>query len=183
MTEKLQIDIVDMVKGREGCYTSREERIAAWCKVFTAKTLKELIEAIGGTEMEKDSQEKLVEEVEKYSRDEEVIGLYMKLSKEELERNTYIEEAKEDARKEGLEEGLKEGLEKGLEQGIEQGIEQGLKKGREEARMMIEEAKEESRKARNNEAKEIARKFKESGIDINLISKNTGLSVDIIEKL
>ena len=58
--------------------------------------------------MEKEAQDKLVDTLDTYSQDEEVIALYSKYSKEELERNTLINEAKRN--------GLKEGLEKGINQ-------------------------------------------------------------------
>ena len=53
--------------------------------------------------------------------------------------------------------------------GIEQGIEQGRSEG---------EAIGEAKKQR-----EIAKNFKESGIPIEVIAENTGLSCDEIEKL
>ena len=56
---------------------------------------------------------------------------------------------------------LKKAKEEGITEGIEQGIEQGEK----------------------NKAISIARNFKKSGIDIKIISENTGLSIEEIEKL
>ena len=64
-------------------------------------------------------------------------------------------------RDEAIEEGLREGLQKGIAQGIEQGIEQG----------------------RQKEALEIARNFKNLGVDISDISKGTRLSIKEIETL
>ena len=55
------------------------------------------------------------------------------------------------------------------EDGIEEGLEKGLEKGREEGR---EEAKLED-----------ARKFKELGVGVDIISQATGLSVETIESL
>ena len=55
------------------------------------------------------------------------------------------------------------------EEGIEEGLEKGLEKGREEGR---EEAKLED-----------ARKFKELGVGVDIISQATGLSVETIESL
>uniref|UniRef100_UPI003F4B847F Rpn family recombination-promoting nuclease/putative transposase n=1 Tax=Brachyspira catarrhinii TaxID=2528966 RepID=UPI003F4B847F len=56
---------------------------------------------------------------------------------------------------------LKKAKEEGITEGIEQGIEQGEK----------------------NKAISIARNFKKSGIDIKIISENTGLSIEEIKKL
>ena len=57
--------------------------------------------------------------------------------------------------------------------GLELGREQGLKQGREQGR-----AEGEAQKQR-----EIAKNFKDSGIPLDLIAKNTGLSVEEIENL
>ncbi len=59
------------------------------------------------------------------------------------------------------EEGIKEGMERGIEQGMEKGIEHGKK----EQQIII------------------AKKLKKSGIDIKIISENTDLSIEEIEKL
>lgn len=55
------------------------------------------------------------EEGKKLSQEDEMVYLYTKLSREEMERNTYIEEAKEM----GLQMGINQGIEKGIAQGIE----------------------------------------------------------------
>ena len=75
----------------------------------------------------------------------------------------------EKARNEGIEKGIEQGIEKGIEQGIEQGIEKGIEQG-------IEKGIEQSKI-------KIAKNLKKSGIDINIISENTGLSIEEIEKL
>ena len=63
------------------------------------------------------------------------------------------------------EEGIQEGLERGIEKGIQEGIEKGIQKGRREEQIAI------------------ARSLKNAGIDIKIISENTGLSVEEINKL
>ena len=50
--------------------------------------------------MEKESKEKLIEEVERYSEDEEIYDMYKYHSKQELIQNSLIDEA----RLEGIEE-------------------------------------------------------------------------------
>lgn len=60
---------------------------------------------------------------------------------------------------------LNKGLRQGLEQGLEQGREQGLEQGRAEERV------------------ELARKFKNSGISVDIIAMNTGLSEEEISAL
>ncbi len=51
--------------------------------------------------MSKESNEKLVDEIDKYSKDEEIVGLFMELPKKVLEQNTYIEEARLNGIKQG----------------------------------------------------------------------------------
>ena len=63
------------------------------------------------------------------------------------------------------EEATKQGIEQGIKQGIEQGIEQGIKQGF---------------SSRNIE---IAKNMIDSKIDLNIISKCTGLSKEEIENL
>lgn len=108
LSKKFQIDVIDMVLGSKLWYTSKDEKLTRWCKVFTATTEKELKEAIGDDLMSKESNEKLIEEIDKYSKDEEIIGLFMKLPKRELEQNTFIEEARIKGFSEGIEQKNKE---------------------------------------------------------------------------
>ena len=63
------------------------------------------------------------------------------------------------------EEGIQEGLERGIEKGIQEGIEKGIQEGRREEQIAI------------------ARSFKNAGIDIKIISDNTGLSIEEVSKL
>ena len=63
------------------------------------------------------------------------------------------------------EEGIQEGLERGIEKGIQEGIEKGIQEGRREEQIAI------------------ARSLKNAGIDIKIISDNTGLSIEEVSKL
>ncbi len=65
--------------------------------------------------MEEKAKEALVEEVDKYSSDDEVVALYSAYSKEELERNTVLNEERKEAREEGFNEGFNDGSEKKLQ--------------------------------------------------------------------
>ena len=73
---------------------------------------------------------------------------------------------------EGIKQGLEQGIEQGLEQGIEQGLEQGLEQG-------IEQGLKEGEKNKQLEIAKNLLKF----LDIETISKNTGLSIQEIKKL
>ena len=60
--------------------------------------------------MRDESKEKLIENVERYSSDEDVFTLYTELSKSELEKNTMIAEANDEGFKNGLVVGEKRGV-------------------------------------------------------------------------
>ncbi len=82
------------------------------------------------------------------------------------------EEGLEEGRREGIQEGIERGLEEGRREGIQEGIERGLEEGRREG---IQEGI-------RKEQITIARSLKKAGIDIKIISENTGLSVeDVLE--
>ena len=114
-TKKLQIDMVDMVKGREMCYTDSENKLARWCKVFTSTSEEDLKEALGDDLMEREPKEKS-KEVTKLSSDEDAVILYTKLTRQELEQNTYIAEAKQRGFEEGIEQEKLKMAKKMLEQ-------------------------------------------------------------------
>ena len=83
----------------------------------------------------------------------------------DLNRAENIKIGKEKGLKEGLKKGLKEGIKQGKIEGLNEGIKQGLKKGE------------------KNKSIEIAKNMLKDNIDINIISKYSGLTVDEINKL
>ncbi len=84
-----------MVLGRKICYNDYNNKLARWCTVLTAKTEEEFRKYLGDDLMEKETKSKLMDETMKYSNDEDVVALYFEKSREELEYNTLIVEAKE----------------------------------------------------------------------------------------
>ena len=133
LSEKFEIDQIDMVLARDICYNDYSNKLARWCMVLTSKTKEEFKKYLGEDLMEKEAKEKLEEKTSKMSDDEEVYALYSAYTKEELEKNTLIEEAEQ--------------------RGIE------------------------------NRNIEIAKNMIKENIDIDIISKITGLSKEEIEKL
>jgi hypothetical protein len=78
-----------MLTSDDLCYTDKEKKLLYWCKAFQAKTAKELLEVLEGNElMENEATEKYIDEVDKYSTNEEVYQIYTEYSREEMERNT-----------------------------------------------------------------------------------------------
>ena len=103
LSEKFEIDQIDMVLARDICYNDYSNKLARWCMVLTSKTKEEFKKYLGEDLMEKEAKEKLEEKTNKMSDDEEVYALYSAYTKEELEKNTLIEEAEQ----RGVEEGIK----------------------------------------------------------------------------
>lgn len=114
LTEKIQIDLVDMEKAKEKCYThsKQEENISKWCEAILTDNKDIFKQKVGEMNMSKETKEKLVKRVEELSEDEEWIGLYTELSDREMTYNTMIE----DAQNEGLKSGMEKGMEKGLKE-------------------------------------------------------------------
>ena len=69
--------------------------------------------------MEKEAKSKLVDETMKYTSDEDVVALYFEKSKEELERNTFIEEARQSGMKQGMKQEKLEIAKNLLEQNVD----------------------------------------------------------------
>ena len=101
-----------MVLGRKICYNDYNNKLARWCTVLTAKTEEEFRKYLGDDLMGKETKSKLMDETMKYSNDEDIVALYFEKSREELEYNTLIVEAKEA----GIEQGLKRGVTQGIKQ-------------------------------------------------------------------
>ena len=69
----------------------------------------------------------------------------------------------------GFEKGRDEGIGIGMERGREEGIEIGMERGREEGDL--------------NARREMAKGFRDVGIPVNIIAKQTGLSEEEIQNL
>ena len=80
-----------------------------------------------------------------------------------------IADAEEKALAAKYEEGRDEGIGIGMERGREEGIEIGMERGREEGDL--------------NARREMAKGFRDVGIPVNIIAKQTGLSEEEIQNL
>ena len=158
LTSKLRIDIINLVKGKDLCYTGSEkvDYLINWCKLLTTNN-KDNIKDISCQIMSHKSTNTLMSNMSMLSEENEMVRLYTKLSRREMEYNTLIVEA--------TEKGLKEGRQKGLEQGIKEGLEQGIEKGTQQKTL------------------EIAKKMLNKNIDITTIEEITGLTKEEITKL
>ncbi|MBR1817363.1 MAG: PD-(D/E)XK nuclease family transposase, partial [Bacilli bacterium] len=94
LSKKIRIDVVDIEKAKEFKYNKSEEKLARWLRALVSISLEELEKELGDDLMEKESKEKLIEEVERYSEDEEIYDMYKYHSKQELIQNSLIDEAR-----------------------------------------------------------------------------------------
>ena len=154
LTSKLRIDIINLVKGKKLCYTGSEkvDYLINWCKLLTSSQ-KNNIKNISCQIMSNESTNILVNNMSILSEENEMVRLYTKLSRREMEYNTFIKEA--------TEKGYNEGFENGFEVGFEDGFEDGIK----------------------HNIKETAKKMLEKNISKETISEVTGLSINEITKL
>ena len=160
LTDKIEIIRVDLPYFVNKCYNKDvteldyKDKFIGMIGIEDKKVLQNI------TKGEKNMKE-IVKKVEDFSDDEEILGAYdAEWHRQEVERVVRLAKI-EEAQEEGLAKGMAEGLEQGIKQGIKQGIEQG-----------IEQEKENTVK---NMLKE--------NIDIEIISKVTGLSIEKINKL
>ncbi len=165
LTNKLEIDIIELPKimGKE----NNNDKLLDWlyflenpeCERVTKKMEENenLKEAVNrlNTLSEDEYLQRIADLREKAIRDEKAIY------------GRGIEIGEEQGLKKGIEQGIKQGIKEGEEQGLKKGIEQGIKEG-------IEKGKEKT-----------ARKMLEMGMDIETVTKVTGLKEDdeIIKKL
>lgn len=193
LSKKFQIDYIDLEKADKNLYNEDEKKLARWCRVIKSKTRENLKKELGEGLMKKETKEKLVEEVEKYTDDEEVFALYSNYTREELERNTIIEEAriaKEEAKVAKAE--AKELQKKANEDRKKaKKLQEKANEDRKKAKKLQEEASEYFNKTKEFEKKikqdvieqnkiKIAKKMLTKKMDITLISEITELSPEEI---
>ena len=158
LTNKIRIDIINLVKGKDMCYTYKKDvdYLINWCKLLTESKANNLLD-ISHKLMSSKSTNVLLKDINKLNGDDEMVRLYTKLSRREMEYNTFIEEAKEKGFNQGKQEGFESGKQEGLKKGLEQGIEQ--------------------------KSNEIVKNMLIEKIPLETISKITGLSIEKIEQL
>lgn len=93
---------------------------------------------------------------------------YQQDLKARLDYKNVLDYAKEEAERKGLEQGIKKGIEQGLEKGIKKGLKEGVEKGLKEGE--------------KQKSIEIAKNLLDI-LDIETISKKTGLTIEEVEEL
>ena len=159
LTNKIEIVRVDLPYYVKRCYNKNVKELDYKDKFIGMIGIEEKSKLEKIIKGEK-KMEEIMKRVEEFSDDEEILGAYdAETHREETEmliRMGYIDEAnkiKEEFRKSVLEEGKKEGFEKGIEQGMEE------------------------------KSAQIVKNMLKENLDIEIISKVTGLTLQEIEKI
>ena len=155
-SDKFRIDDVDLEEAKHMVYNEDEKRVR-WCKILTSSSRGEIVKELGDKLMDEKSRKKLLENIDRNSRDEEVIDIYEMYSTAKMERDDEMYEALEKNTKEVTEKVTNEVTEKVTNEVTE--------------------------KVKREDAIETAKKMLLEGCKIDLISKITGLSKDEIVKL
>ena len=132
----------------------KKKKILSWIEFFTAKDLDKIKNKLKEVN---NIMPKVINKYERFISSEDEMEVYNA-------RDAFLYGQTLMLRRE-REEGLQEGIERGMEKGLQEGIEKGLQEGRREEQLAI------------------ARSFKNAGIDIKIISENTGLSIEEVLKL
>ena len=151
-SSKLRIDNIDLVAASKMEY-NEDEKLIRWCRILRAKTRDEIIKELGDEIMDKSSRDKLLKEVDRNSRNEEVYELYEKYSREEMERRTEIKEAIEKTTKE-----VTDNVTKKVTNDV-------------------------TKKVKKQSQIDMAKKMLDKGISVDDISDITGLSKEQIEEI
>ncbi len=139
----------------------KKNKILSWIEFFTAKDLdkvKDKLKEVNGI------MPKVINKYERFISSEDEVQVYNARDAFLYGRDAFLY---------GQTLMLKREREEGLQEGRIAGIEEGRREGR---RAGIEEGRREEQIA-------IARSFKNAGIDIKIISENTGLSIEEVSKL
>ncbi|WP_304330913.1 Rpn family recombination-promoting nuclease/putative transposase [Brachyspira innocens] len=157
--DMVQMHIVEVPRFKKVLYNSSEEdikkkKILSWIEFFTAKDFDKVKDKLKEVN---NIMPKVINKYERFISSEDEIQVYNA-------RDAFLYGQTLMLRRE-REEGLQEGRKEGLQEGMERGIEKGMQEGRREEQITI------------------ARSLKNAGIDIKIISENTGLSVEEVLKL
>ena len=167
LTDHCQIHYLELPKFNNNTNIKDiKKEFLSWIKFFKGEDMKSLLKEDTVFELVK-------EKSESFLCDNPLIDTYKRKEIDEYFNKRMLDYEIKNAMNKGIQEGIEKGIEQGIQEGIEQGIQEGIEKGIQEG---IEKGIEQGKI-------EIARNLKKSGIDIKIISDNTGLSIEQIEKL
>ena len=175
LTDHCQIHYLELPKFNNNTNIKDiKKEVLSWIKFFKGEDMKTLLKEDTVFELVK-------EKSESFLCDNPLIDTYKRKEIDEYFNKRMLDYEIKNAMNKGIQEGIEKGIEQGIQEGIEKGIQEGIEKGIQEG---IEKGIQEGIEKGIEQGKiEIARNLKKSGIDIKIISDNTGLSIEQIEKL
>ena len=167
-SDDLNLTTVELIKFLEKNPKNLFDRKAAWCYLLKESGSMSMKEAQILAEKGEDMKQ-ATDHLIRLSKDEKAMlyeeGLFREKA-DRLAREDYVrEEGMEKGRQEGRQEGMQQGIQKGMQQGIQKGMQQGRQEGRQDR------------------DREVVLNMLRNNLDISLICKVTGLSLEEIKKL
>ena len=171
-TDKLQIYHVDIAKCYKIWHNKKVESYAKHDQIMiylgamlATKNIEEFSKCLEAIPMDEEVKKDIESTNFDLNYDEDMMSWYSKEQDELAIRNGERAEARADGFKEGRDAGHAEGLAEGRVEGHAQGLEEGRAEGTRQRTL------------------ELAKKFKDNGVDVQIIAGVTGLSLDVIETL
>ena len=157
--DMVQMHIVEVPRFKKVLYNTniediKKKKILSWIEFFTSKDLDKVKDKLKEVN---NIMPKVINKYERFISSEDEMEVYNARDAFLYGQTLMLKRERE--------EGIQEGLERGIEKGIQEGIEKGIQEGRREEQIAI------------------ARSFKNAGIDIKIISENTGLTIEEVLKL
>lgn len=163
-TDVLEVHFMELPKLMDlweaGNASPEENLLARWLLLLEADDHEDIRGRLEEIAMEDRAMKRAFEQWEEVSMDDDTWNEYRERRKAVLDELAKVRE-RELREQDALERGMQQGIERGIEQGIELGIEQGLVQGK----------------------RATARELIAEDVDMTLIAKVTGLSMDEIEAL
>ncbi|ADG71209.1 Rpn family recombination-promoting nuclease/putative transposase [Brachyspira murdochii] len=161
--DMVQMHIVEVPRFKKVLYNSNTEdikrkKILSWIEFFTAKDFDKVKDKLKEVN---NIMPKVINKYERFISSEDEMEVYNARDAFLYGQTLMLRREREEGLEEGRREGIQEGIERGLEEGRREGMQEGIRK----------------------EQINIARSLKKAGIDIKIISENTGLSVEEVLKL
>lgn len=176
----MSIIMIDLKMGKE----KNLNAIDKWCTLMLSYSHQEFIKNLEGIEMEKKKKERLKEEVERYNDDDDVVALYCKYTREEMERRTFMADYREYQKLLKEDQKLLKEDQKILKE--DQKMLKEDKKLLKEERNKLHKDQKKLQQEKNKLQKEkitTAKKLLDLGMSLDIIVEATGLSKEVIETL
>ena len=169
LTDKIEIDIIELSKVRAEYEKNRQNKKAQWALFINDPNTEEVKEIM----KENEDIEEAIVTVHKMTEDEKMRRLADLREKAIMDEKAIRRKGYEDGRSAGYQDGRSVGYQDGRKVGYQDGLEKGMEKGMEKG---IEKGRSESQKA-------MAKKLKDIGMSAKDIEKITDIAIEKIEKL